>query len=433
MQKNLKIGLETHIQINVPSKKLFCNCNIGSTCEICTGQPGTMPQKIKPEITRIIGRIVHILKLEPAKELVFDRKHYIYRDLPKSYQITQKNHPFGTRGHLICEADKYPIDVVILQQDPAKTDQFGGVDYGRCGTPLLEIVTPPVFKNSEEVGKYLKNLAVLMESENIVDIKQPGAMRTDVNISCNNHARVEVKNVTGIDDVIAVIQYEIKRQSSTTPSDIIHTRAWDSIMQQTTFSRKKESDSQYMYMREYDIIPVSMPKPIAGPTIFQKRAQVLESGVSKSCAWTIAKHCYLYKIFNKLRGNNFQMLSDSLLRLHAQVAYRGYARVEKKLNSSEILELVSAAASKEIGQIAYVSRIRAYFDGRKKSETKKSLNQIIRGISQKNLKFKSVIRAIKPGDKRINYLIGQVLKITREYEISEILKILLSIKLGTQE
>jgi len=268
------IGLEIHCPLNTKFK-LFCNClrNIG-TCAICKGEPGSYPLPPKEEVIEKYKKIITLSGLEPIGDLIFERKHYHYPDLPKGFQITTR------RKDLFKESVDSPIYFAALEEDPAslKGDLLRKISYSRCGNPLVEIITMPIFNNAEEVSLFYQNLEKDLELNNLKSRKEP--LRVDVNISLAPtgldkkvpNPQIEVKNVHSLTNIIECINTEQKRlseryiylESRKEPlagnllmTDTNHTRGYDETSGGTRYSREKES---YIFLREINIPPITLFK-----------------------------------------------------------------------------------------------------------------------------------------------------------------------------
>lgn len=310
------IGMEVHVELKTKSK-MFCGCNNNldetepnrNICEICTGQPGTLPVPNKQAITWtvLVGKA---LGCGIAKKSKFDRKHYFYPDLPKAYQISQYDEPICEHGEIVLDLPleenlrdeaKIGITRVHLEEDTAKLLHGNKgetlVDFNRAGTPLVEIVTDPDFKSSAEAKVYCQELRSLFRALAISDADmEKGHMRCEANISMQEagkfeivdgmvkplgnyklNNKVELKNLNSFKAVERGIEYEIKRQtdilknlkpgtdeqSESGPGWEQETRGWNEEKQETVLQRIKENADDYRYFPEPDIPPFH-PEIIAG-------------------------------------------------------------------------------------------------------------------------------------------------------------------------
>ena len=270
-QKIVRCGLEVHAQLNFLKTKLFCSCTLladplpnENTCPICRGLPGSLPSLNGTAVSFGL-KLAKALSMDPISVLKFSRKHYDYPDLPKGFQITQNlDGILGTNGFLPCGEENFPIHHIQLEEDPAKLfyeHEKVIVDYNRCGVTLIELVTDPIFTNEDQIKKFLTQYRRLLYYLEISDTRKESSFRADVNVSVNDHPRVEVKNVGSDTDIIDAFRYEVKRQESITEYTNIgqETRNWDSFNKVTTISRDKETSSDYKYMPEGNLPPVTIP------------------------------------------------------------------------------------------------------------------------------------------------------------------------------
>jgi aspartyl-tRNA(Asn)/glutamyl-tRNA(Gln) amidotransferase subunit B len=272
------IGLEVHVQLKTLSK-MFCrskntesaepNRNI---CEICTGQPGTLPVINREAIKKAV-MVGLALNCEVAEYSKFDRKNYFYPDLPKGYQISQFDMPLNGKGYLEVmvggELKKIGVTRAHLEEDAGKLihpagAKFSLVDYNRAGVPLLEIVSEPDIRGSEEAKTYLQELQNIMRYLGVSDADmEKGHLRCDANISLRKKGedgfppyKVEIKNMNSFKAVAAAIEYEIIRQAEEldegrTPAK--ETRGWDDSKGVTVSQRSKEESQDYRYFPEPDL------------------------------------------------------------------------------------------------------------------------------------------------------------------------------------
>lgn len=307
-QKQIRCGLEVHSQLNFLDSKLFCSCKIDSssspnknTCPICCGLPGSLPN-INGIAISFGLKLAKALSMKPVSILKFSRKHYDYPDLPKGFQITQNlDGILGTNGFLPCSDENYPIHQIQIEEDPAKLSYQNDkivVDYNRCGVPLIELVTDPIFTHENQIKSFLRQYRRLLYYLGISDTKKEGSFRADVNVSVGEHPRVEVKNVGSDSDIIDAFKYEVARQNAISNYVNIgqETRNWDSLSKVTTISRDKESSSDYKYMSEGNLPPIEIP------------LSFYESIQLPQVPWELEK--YLYKSY-ELTKEQLEFLLDS--------------------------------------------------------------------------------------------------------------------------
>jgi len=286
MDFEIKIGLETHVELLTDSK-MFCGCStkFGSppntqTCPICLGHPGTLPVINKKAINYTI-KVALALNCKIANFTQFHRKNYFYPDLPKGYQISQYDLPVGLNGYLDIELDgnkkRIRISRVHIEEDTAKLIHFGktgriseaigsGLDFNRSGIPLLEIVSAPDIENAEQAKAYVVLLKRILEYLEISDCNmEEGKFRIDTNISVrkkediHSKARTELKNLNSFRFLEKGLSYEIKRQKEILSKGqklYMETRHFDSETMTTKPMRVKEVAEDYRYFPEPDLVPM---------------------------------------------------------------------------------------------------------------------------------------------------------------------------------
>jgi aspartyl-tRNA(Asn)/glutamyl-tRNA(Gln) amidotransferase subunit B len=272
------IGLEVHVQLKTQSK-MFCRSKNAEAaesnlhiCEICTGQPGTLPV-INREAVKKAVMVGLSLNCEIAEYSKFDRKNYFYPDLPKGYQISQFDMPINGRGELeiLVGGEKRTIGITRahLEEDAGKLmhptgANFSLVDYNRAGVPLLEIVSEPDIKSSEEAKVYLQELQNIMRYLGVSDADmEKGHLRCDANVSLRKKGekgfppyKVEVKNMNSFKAVANAIDYEIERQTEILKEGNVpakETRGWVDEKGITVSQRSKEESQDYRYFPEPDL------------------------------------------------------------------------------------------------------------------------------------------------------------------------------------
>lgn len=260
----INIGLEIHIKLNT-KRKLFCYClnteKNNNSCYICLGYPGTIPTLNMEVIEKAIDFSSYFSN-NIYEVLVFERKHYLYPDLPKGYQITQQFFPLIKNQIInILPKDLY-IERISIEEDAAKSEKISGIrhiDFNRCGTPLIEFCTSPDFSSIEEVILFLKIIRNVSEKKNMIDALRSDCIRCDVNISLNGGKKVEIKNVNSISNIKKALSFEIKRQSNILSEGkevIQETRTWKN--NETVVQRKKENARDYFFIPEYNIPNINL-------------------------------------------------------------------------------------------------------------------------------------------------------------------------------
>ena len=274
------IGLETHIQLNTTSK-IFCGCKADSwddepnanICPVCTGLPGVLPVLNQAVVDKAALLAVAMrANINPVS--YFDRKNYFYPDLPKGFQISQFDMPLARGGYLDLPMPagyvrRVNIDKLHIEEDAGKTKNAGKIrliDFNRCGVPLVEMVTKPDLRSADEAAQYLIRLRQLLRwlcvSEGDME---KGQLRCDANVSIRVkgseklNTKTEIKNVNSIDAVHAAILKEIERQTREVEAGIrieAWTLEWDDDKKVLRKMRSKETEADYRYFREPDLLPV---------------------------------------------------------------------------------------------------------------------------------------------------------------------------------
>lgn len=267
----IKIGLETHIQLNTNSK-LLCGCANEqeaepntNVCETCLGHPGSKP-RINTAVVDSAVKVAESFSCDINESTFFSRKTYFYPDMSKNFQTTQYEIPVGEKGSFQYKKGDQKLEVGIkrvhIEEDPAKMEHIGGnisesdytlVDYNRAGTPLLEIVTEPGFSSPEEARAYLNDLAEVMEYLGLYNAESNFSIKSDANISIDGGERVEVKNITGTKEVEKALNYEISRQKQLGDAVEQETRSFNSEIGTTVSMRMKEHEEDYGYIFEPDL------------------------------------------------------------------------------------------------------------------------------------------------------------------------------------
>jgi aspartyl-tRNA(Asn)/glutamyl-tRNA(Gln) amidotransferase subunit B len=276
--------VEVHAQLRTKSK-LFCGCGTvfglaanSQTCPLCLGLPGSLPVLNQAAVEMAV-RAGLALNCTIAASNLFARKNYFYPDLPKGYQISQYEAPICEHGWIeIATSDgrrRVRIRRAHLEEDAGKSVHVAGangsrVDLNRAGTPLLEIVTEPDLRSSDEVVAYLKGLRdVLMYLEVCDGNMDEGSFRCEPNLSLRPlgqkefGTKVELKNINSFKFVKDAIEYEIKRQTKVLNEGgkvSQETRLWNLDRGETVVMRSKEEAHDYRYFPDPDLVPLKLEK-----------------------------------------------------------------------------------------------------------------------------------------------------------------------------
>jgi aspartyl-tRNA(Asn)/glutamyl-tRNA(Gln) amidotransferase subunit B len=276
------IGLETHIQLNTQSK-IFCSCKADSwneppntnICPVCCGFPGVLPVLNKTVVEKAVI-LAWAMQSDIREFSYFDRKNYFYPDLPKGYQISQFDQSLASGGYLDLpmpdgEVRHISIHKLHIEEDAGKTKNEGGrrmIDFNRCGVPLVEMVTGPDLRSADEAAQYLIRLRQLLRWLGISEADmEKGHLRCDANVSIRPtgaeylNPKTEIKNVNSIDAVRDAILVEIERQKSEMNAGRkieSWTLEWDETRGKLKKMRSKETEADYRYFREPDLLPIHL-------------------------------------------------------------------------------------------------------------------------------------------------------------------------------
>ncbi|MET0903842.1 MAG: Asp-tRNA(Asn)/Glu-tRNA(Gln) amidotransferase subunit GatB [Acidimicrobiales bacterium] len=275
------IGLEVHCELATETK-LFCACpnsfgdepNV-NTCPTCLGLPGSLPV-LNEQVVEMAIRVGQALHCDVLPS-VFHRKNYFYPDQAKDYQVSQYDLPTNEDGHLDLPSGlRVGITRAHIEEDTGKLTHVGGggrihdagyslVDYNRSGVPLVEIVSEPDIRTSEQAKEYAAELRAILLATQVSDAKmEEGSMRVDANVSVNRQGeglgtRCEIKNVNSLRSLGRSIDHEAQRQIElleTGERVRQETRYWDEASGRTGTLRVKEDADDYRYFPEPDLVPL---------------------------------------------------------------------------------------------------------------------------------------------------------------------------------
>ena len=452
------IGLEVHAQLKTkskifaPDKNEFGQEPNSLTSPITLGMPGVLPVLNKECVN--MGILTGLaLNCEIPSRCKFDRKQYFYPDLPKGYQISQYDEPICVNGYLDINGKRIGITRAHLEEDAGKLVHAGAdglagssyslVDLNRAGTPLLEIVSEPDMRSSEEARNYMEELRDIVRYIGVCDGNlEEGSMRCDANISIMPKGskefgtRAEIKNVNSFSALQRAIEYEIERQIEIVEEGgqvVQETRLWDDNSRETRSMRGKEDAHDYRYFPEPDLMPLeisrewvqrikdSMPELPA-----QKRARYQGLGLSEYDANVIVEQMGLALFFDKVLelGATPKIAVNFIMGEIAAYLKEDHIEItDTKLTPENLAELISliekGTISNNIGKQIIIEMMK---DGTKASAIveKKGLSQItdegaIKEIVQKIVDANPAqVQAYKNGKTNLlGFFVGQVMKETK--------------------
>jgi aspartyl-tRNA(Asn)/glutamyl-tRNA(Gln) amidotransferase subunit B len=421
------IGLEIHVQLKTKSK-LFCNCETDyltakpneNTCVVCAAHPGSKPYFINEEAMKNAVKIGSALNCKMNDEIIMQRKHYFYPDLPNGFQRTSK--PLGVNGSL----EGVKIREVHIEEDPGRYDlKTGKTDYNRCGVPLIEIVTDPEIKDADHAKTFLEELQLIL-SYLEASREEPGSSRVDANLSIEGHARIEVKNINSFKGVYIALQYEERRQKKLIEEGVEYgqeTRHFDEEKGITIGLRKKETLDDYRYSPDPDVPPIIITKSEEIPELPKQKRERFEKefNITKEEASTITSEKRMADAFEKISRQCNPKLLVKLFRgvLKKQLNYRDLKYNEKF--TSELLWIEKAIEENKITEKSAESILIEVIDKNKKAEQiavennllgiETNIDEVIGKIIKEN---KKAVDDYKKGEeKALNYLIGKIMKETK--------------------
>ena len=310
-QYELVIGLEVHCQLATKTK-LFCGCGTDGfgqapnsrICPLCTAQPGVLPV-LNRRAVELAYQAALALDCTISGQSIFARKNYFYPDLPKAYQISQYDQPFSQHGKLLIKINGIDKSIGItrihMEEDAGKLvhELSGGakldgslVDLNRAGVPLIEIVSEPDMRSSDEAYAYLTALKEIIQftGASRCDMEK-GEMRCDANVSVRPAGqkefgtRTETKNLNSFKNVKDAIEAERDRQIAVIEGGgkiVQETRLWDAGTQTGRSMRSKEDAHDYRYFPDPDLVPL-----VADPAwIARLKAGLAEMPAAKRARFT---------------------------------------------------------------------------------------------------------------------------------------------------
>ena len=440
----IKSGLEVHGYLNT-NEKLFCMCKTrpnleekedkpnSRVCPICTGYPGSKPMAPNMEAMRKLIQISLVLGCKiNHKDLIWQRKHYNWADNPKGYQTTIS----GAHAALPTTKGKFRgigITECHLEEDPAQWNpETGKINYNRSGLPLIEIVTDPDFKSSEEVIGWLK--ALVLSLSYIKAIRKNAGIKVDVNVSTYGD-RVEMKNLNSLEKIRKAIEYEIVRQIENHKEGIVQkqeTLAFDEKLGKTIKMRDKETASDYRFIPDPDLPLIRIDKKLVGkiqknlPEMPEKKLQKLlkKYSVDKKDAGILTKNLELVEFFEELADGGIDMkknLSWITIELLRVLNYNSKTLEDEDVDikPAHLAELINLVNSGKITVLKgkqimndFVPKSFAISNHKLEIQSidKAAIENLCKQVISENQK---VVDDFKGGkDASLNYLIGQVMRLS---------------------
>lgn len=452
------IGLEIHAQVSSNSK-LFS----GSATEF-GAEPNTQVSFIDaamPGMLPVINEkcIEHAVKTglglnaQINKFSVFDRKNYFYADLPQGYQISQFKDPIVGKGIVFVDMPdgsikEVGITRIHLEQDAGKSihDQSPTetyIDLNRSGIALMEIVTEPDIRSSEEAGEFMKKLrSILRYLETCDGDMEKGSLRCDANVSVRRvgtkeyGTRAEIKNVNSIKNIIRAIDYEAARQVDLIESGgkvDQETRLFDASLGETRSMRSKEDAQDYRYFPDPDLLPLTITdeyieniRKILPELPDQKKERYIKQmGLSAYDAGVIVADQVVAKFFEEAaEGSDAKLVANWVTaELFGRLNKAGLEIEQSPIKAKQVGELtklikdgtISGKIAKQVFDIMFETgddpKVIVEREGLVQVSDTKAIEQLIEQVLNDNQDKVAEFRSGK--DKLFGFFVGQVMKLSQ--------------------
>ena len=432
----VKIGLEIHAYLDT-NKKLFCECLAmhgiknakpnTNICPICTGQPGCKPMLPNSKAVTKAIQVSLLLGCKINEKVSWFRKHYSWPDLPKGYQNTISG-PHATTNAVNGKFEGIKIREIHLEEDPAAWNpQTGEIDYNRSGSPLIEIVTEPDFKSSEQVLDWIKKLITTLSYIKAID--KTAGLKADVNVSIPNTARTEIKNINSLTNIQRAIEYEIKRHEKEKPIKQ-ETRMFDDKKGLTIPMRSKEQADDYRFISDPDLPVLQIDKKriqkikseLPETPSAKLKKLIKKHKIEKKFAEILAKKLELVEFFEKVSEKINPSLAIPWItgELLSVLNYQKKELDEVEIKVEHFIELLKLVEKKILTELKAQEILRKFIPKSfspealaKKSpqiSNQKELEKIVSKVIKENPK---AVEDYKSGNQNsLNFLIGQVMRLS---------------------
>ena len=477
------IGLEVHAQLLTRSK-IFCGCSTEfggepntHTCPVCLGLPGALPVLNREAVTMAL-KMALALNCRINLRSVFARKNYFYPDLPKGYQISQFDLPLAGRGEVELltgerseagnivnyRKKKFGITRLHLEEDAGKSIHDHGqdtfVNLNRSGVPLIEMVSEPDLRSSQEAYDYLTYLRRLLLYLEINDGNmEEGSLRCDANVSVRPKGetklgtKTEIKNLNSFRFLQKALDYEIARQIAELNAGRPvrqETRLWDPDRERTFVMRSKEEAHDYRYFPEPDLPPLEVTEEWCNevrasiPELPEARRERFSKvfGLSDTDAHLICSSRDLADYYERAASGSANPVAvarwltgdfsalwkrDALVLSDVRVQPGHLAELVELVDSGEISGKIAKQIFEEIWMTGESPRVAAQRLGVRQISDQGALEQIIDAVIAANPKQAAEYRAGKT--KLLAFFVGQVMKETKGQANPQLLNRLLAEKL----
>ena len=449
------IGLEVHAELSTKTK-IYCGCSTEfggdpntHCCPVCTGMPGALPVLNKKVVEYAIKAGL-AMNCEIARNSKQDRKNYFYPDLPKAYQISQFDLPLCSNGYLEINVDgnkkKIGVTRIHIEEDAGKLnhDQYGGgalVDLNRACVPLIEIVSEPDIRSSQEAKAYVEKIKSTLEYLEVSDCKmQEGSLRADVNLSVRKKGetkfgtRTETKNLNSFKSIVRAIEFEIDRQIDDIENGIEivqETRRWDDDRGIGYAMRGKEDAHDYRYFPEPDLSLIKLSDEYINeiknslPELPESRKNryINELGLPEYDSNILVSSKYLSDFFeeaikdckniksisNWIMGDLARIMSEKELE-YSQIPFKGayLAKLVNLIDSGKISSAIAKKVFEDMFETGKDPEIIVNEKGLIQISDEGAIKEIVNKVLESNPES---IKDYKAGkDRALGYLVGQAMK-----------------------
>lgn len=454
-------GLEIHVQLNTDTK-IFSSDSAAFGAKpnehisaVSLALPGALP-KLNKEVVAKAVRMGLALNCTINQLNYFDRKNYFYADLPKGYQITQDNKPICQNGYLDVtlsngEEKRIGINRIHLEEDAGKSlhdqnDQYSYVDLNRAGVPLIEIVTEPDIRSSEEAAALLIEMRKLVRHLNVSDGNmEEGSLRCDANISIRQKGtsaygtRCEVKNLNSIRNVRRAMDFEFNRQEEVISNGgkiIQSTLNFDADQGTTSPMRSKEEANDYRYFPDPDLAPIQISDewlaqlkadmPALPREISRKLVQ--EYDITDSEATMLAEDHGLLSYFNTasaLVGNKKSLVNWLTGSIRALLNEQEIGIADLKINPAQLADVINMVDQKKITQQIALQQLLPLLQNSPTTDVLKAAteanllieengDELLTYVDQVLTKYEAQVQAYKKGKKGVlGLFVGEVMKLAK--------------------
>lgn len=466
------VGLEVHVQLKT-NTKIWCGCpnRYGISpntdiCPVCLGYPGALPV-LNARAVELTVRTGLLLGCDINRYSKWDRKNYFYPDMPKNFQISQYDLPLCVGGGLEIEVEgakkRVKLTRIHLEEDVAKNTHLPGrsvIDFNRAGTPLMEIVTEPDLSTADEAMAFLLALKEMLSHGEISNCNlEEGNIRCDINCSVRPAGaaqlgtKAEIKNMNTFKGVHRALSYEIKRQTAEVQRGgkiVQETRRWDDGGGVTQSMRTKEYAHDYRYFPEPDLVPVRLEEEAIErirsglPEMpASRRLRFVDSyGLPAYDAGVLVAEKEVADFFEEVAGirSNYKSISNWIMTdLLRALSDSGWSLSDSSITPESLAGLIGLVDDKKVNMAGAKDVFQVLFEeggdpaaivemkGLSQVSDEGAIESFVDQAIQENEKSANDVR--EGNDKALQYLVGQVMRLSRGKANPQVVLLLLREKL----